>query len=361
MKKLYKVITLVLLVSILFVSCATTAEQRLLAREIKAATADGEPRIICLAPNMVEVVYALGMGDYIVGWSAYTDYPPDIEQKEGWQPYAYYYYTDTQDFNLEEELARDVAVVSKFYDYNQKIVLALEPTIVFGYGTEQEAMCEELNGLGIPSYNYICNTIDDAYDMMIEVGDLLGVGKYARKLVEGYYAELAKIEYITETLPSVPVYFEIAHQADYGEWGVYGPYTEGNGTIFEDMIRIAGGKNIFGDVEGTYMEVSFKDIVERNPEVILSPYWPNALDDEVTTLYEIMTRDGFDTTDAVKHGRVYYYDSSLMKRFGPRTVTAIKKLAYLLHPYYFDNPENSVSPWELGKIDIYEDFPQALY
>ena len=74
-----------------------------------------------------------------------------------------------------------------------------------------------------------------------------------------------------------------------------------------------------------------------------------------------MTRPGFDTTDAVKTGRVYYYDSSLMKRFGPRTVTAIKKLAYLLHPYYFENPENSVSPWELGKIDVFESFPEPLH
>lgn len=176
-------------------------------------------RIVCLAPSMVEVVYALGYGESIVGWSAYTDYPVAATQTGGYQPYQYYY---------------------------------------------------------------------------------------------------------------------------------------------------AGGKNIFTDGKGyinlyeLYGEEAFAEIVKRDPQVIMSPYWPGAFDYEVTTIYEIMTRPGFDQTEAVKTGRVCYYDSSLMKRFGPRTITAIEKLAYLLHPYYFKNPENSVSPWELGKIDVAENFPAPL-
>ena len=132
------------------------------------------------------------------------------------------------------------------------------------------------------------------------------------------------------------------------------------------MIQIAGGVNIFNDGEGYmnlyegYGEEAFAEISKRNPQVILSPYWPGAYDYEVTTLYEIMTRPTFNETEAVQTGRVAYYDSSLMKRFGPRTIKAIEKLAYLLHPYYFQNPENSVSPWELGKIDVAENFPAPL-
>lgn len=320
-----------------------------------------EQRIVCLAPSMVEVVYALGLGEEIVGWSAYTDYPPEVEQREGWVPYVEYYYTEVADFDVEAELAKDVAVVSKFYDCNYDIIEALEPTIIFGEGTAQQEMVDDLIEKGYVAYNYTPTNIDEVYDMMVEIGELLGVGDYAKELVDGYYAEIEEIRAITANLKKVPTYFEIAHQTDYGEYGVFGPYTNASGTPFDDMIEIAGGENIFGDLEGDYTEVTFEQIVERNPVVILSPYWPNALDEEVTTLYEIMTRPGFDTTDAVQTGRVYYYDSSLMKRFGPRTVTAIKKLAYLLHPYYFENPENSVSPWELGKIDVFEPFPEPLY
>lgn len=318
-------------------------------------------RIVCLAPNMVEIVYALGLGDEIVGWSAYTDYPPEVEEREGWVPYGDYYYTDTADFNVDAELAKDVAVVSKFYDCNYDVIAAVEPTILFGFGSAQTEMVEQLKTMGYAAYNYEPATLDDVYAMMVDMGNLLGVGDYAQQLVDGYYAEIEEIKAVTANLQSVPVYFEIAHRVDYGEYGAYGPYTNASGSPFDDMMTIAGGTNIFEDMQGDYVEVTYEQVVEKNPVVIMSPYWPNALDEEVTTLYEIMTRPGFETTAAVKAGRVYYYDSSLMKRFGPRTITAIKKLAYLLHPYYFENPENSVSPWELGKIDVFESFPAPLH
>lgn len=314
-----------------------------------------EQRIVCLAPSMVEIVYALGFGEQIVGWSAFTDYPVEATEREGWVSYHQYENIETQDFNVEEELAKDVAVVSKYFDYNSTIVEKLEPTLILGEGSEQATMVDELVSKGYTALNFQCTSIDDIYTTMLTIGDALGVKDKAQELVDGYKARIAEISAITAQLEPVKVYFEIAHQVDYGEYGVYGPYTEGAKTPFEEMIKIAGGVNVYSDIEG-YNEVTFEDTASRNPGVILSPYWPSAGEYEVTTLYEIMTRPGFDTTDAVKYGRVYYYDSSLMKRFGPRTVTAIEKLAYLLHPYYFENPENSVSPWELGKIDMYE-FP----
>ena len=340
-------------------------------------------RIACLAPSMVEVVYALGYGDCIVGWSAYTDYPVAATQTGGYQPYQYYYNTNTENFDVDfelgkkaltidgKEVTKEVATVSKFYDYNPAILEGLNPTLVLCEGTEQESwvtdttsslyLCDKYN-----AYCFTPESIDEIYDMMIEVGKLLGCEDYAKTLVAGYYKRIDEIKAITKDLTPIRTYFEIAHQSDYGEWGKFGPYTEGGNTPFEEMISIAGGKNIFTDGKGyinlyeSYGEEAFAEIVKRDPQVILSPYWPGAYDFEVTTLYEIMTRPGFNETEAVQTGRVYYYDSSLMKRFGPRTITAIEKLAYLLHPYYFQNPENSVSPWELGKIDVAENFPAPL-
>lgn len=340
-------------------------------------------RIVCLAPSMVEVVYALGYGESIVGWSAYTDYPVAATQTGGYQPYQYYYNTNTEDFDVDfelgkksltidgKEVTKEVATVSKFYDYNPAILEGLNPTLVLCEGTEQESwvtdktsrfyLCDKYN-----AYCFTPESIDEIYDMMLEVGKLLGCEDYAKELVAGYYKRIDEIKTITKDLTPIRTYFEIAHQSDYGEWGKFGPYTEGGNTPFEEMISIAGGKNIFTDGKGyinlyeVYGEEAFAEIVKRDPQVIMSPYWPGAFDYEVTTIYEIMTRPGFDQTEAVKTGRVCYYDSSLMKRFGPRTITAIEKLAYLLHPYYFKNPENSVSPWELGKIDVAENFPAPL-
>ena len=228
-------------------------------------------------------------------------------------------------------------------------------------GPNPDYLCDKYNAVC-----YVPESIDEIYDMMLDLGKRLGCEAKAQALVDGYYARIEEIKAITSTLTPIRTYFEIAHQSDYGEWGKFGPYTEGSGTPFQEMIEIAGGVNIFSDkqdyyhVYGEYGDDSFAEIAGRDPQVILSPYWPGANDEEVTTLYEIMTREHFDETEAVQTGRVYFYDSSLLKRFGPRTITAIEKLAYLLHPYYFANPEKSVSPWELGKIDVAENFPKPL-
>ena len=116
-----------------------------------------EMRIVCMAPSMVECVYALGLGDKIVGWSAYTDYPVAATTTEGYQPYQYYYDTDTQDFDAEYELGKkpgpdgeykQVAVVSKFYDYNQTILDGLNPTIILCEGSDQATWVDALNEQG---------------------------------------------------------------------------------------------------------------------------------------------------------------------------------------------------------------------
>lgn len=313
-----------------------------------------ELRIVCLAPSMVEVVYALGFGDDIVGWSQYTDYPIEVTERDGWVPYEEYEF-----ISIEDELKKDVAVVSTFYTYNAELIDALNPTLILAESGTQMFMYEELTEKGYNVLHHDPQSLDEVYEMMISIGDALGAKDVAATLVEGYRQEIEEIVAITSQLPQVKVYYEIAHRTYYGDTS-YGPYTAGSGTPFDQMVEIAGGVNVFDDLEGGYAQVEYEDIIEADPDVILSPMWPNAMDYEVTTIYEIMTREGFSDISAVQTSRVLFYDSSLFKRYGPRTITAIKKLAYILHPYYFENPENSVSPWELGKIDVFYPIPSPL-
>jgi len=311
-----------------------------------AGAAFNRQRIICLAPSCVEVIYALGLENSLVGWSQYTDYPPEVTYTEGWVPYYEY-----QFISVEDELAKDVAVVSGFVDYNLPVIEALNPTLIVATESLQQGMAEELAGMG---YNVLYQnplTLDEVFQAMIQLGDATGRGNRARKLVRGYYAEIAEIQAITQGLPKLKVYLEISH---------YGPWATGSNSPMDQIMEIAGGENIFADVPYSAFPAENAEIVARNPDVILTPLWPKAADYEVTTISEIVMREGYQNITAVKNDRIYHYDSSLLKRPGPRQVTAIRKLAYLLHPYYFKNPENSVSPWELGKIDAAYDPPAPL-
>ena len=294
-------------------------------------------RIVSLSPSQTEIVYELGLEDYLVGWSKYDCYPPKVQERRGWLPYDEYKFISNED-----ELQKDVAVVSYFTRINYDLIKELEPTLILAIDPIQKKMADSLMVLGYNVKYFNPKTVDEVWAMMVEIGDAAGVGNRARRLTAKAQKEMEELKNATKDLPKVKVYFEINH---------YGPYVLGSGSPMDQLLDIAGGVNIFKDVEGLAFNAEHKDIIERDPDIILTPLWPHAGRYEVTTVREIVTREGYENIAAVKNDRVYHYDSSLLKCPSLRQVTAAKKLAYLLHPYHFKNPENSVSPWELGKID----------
>jgi iron complex transport system substrate-binding protein len=119
-----------------------------------------------------------------------------------------------------------------------------------------------------------------------------------------------------------------------------------------DIIHAAGGENIFADQKQGTFTTTNEEIVRRNPDIILSPIWLDAKVggiDGIIPLAQIVTRPGYERTNAVRNSRVLYYDSALMKHEGPRQVLAIRKLAHILHPDAFPDPANTI-PWELGRV-----------
>lgn len=322
MKKATRIaIAIALLVSLFFISGCGNSDQR----------------IVSLSPSQTEIVYELGLEKYLVGGSKYDCYPPKVQEREGWLPYDDYKF-----ISIEDELEKDVAVVSYFTRINYDLIIELDPTLILAIDPIQKKIADSLKVLGYNVKYFHPKTIDDVWTMMIDIGDETGAGTRARRLTAKAQREMEELREATKDLPKVKVYFEINH---------YGPYVLGSGSPMDQLVKIAGGENIFADIDGLAFKAEHKDIIERNPDIILTPLWPHAGRYEVTTVREIVTRDGYENIAAVKNDRVYHYDSSLLKCPSLRQVTAAKKMAYLLHPYHFKNPDNSVSPWELGKID----------
>lgn len=296
-----------------------------------------DQRIVSLSPSQTEIVYELGLEDYLVGGSKYDCYPPEVQGRKGWLPYDEYKFVSNED-----ELSKDVSIVSYFTRVNYELIKELDPTLILAIDPIQKEIADSLKSLGFNVLYFHPTTVDSVWGMMNKIGKETGVGAKARRLTAKASREMDELQEQTKDLPKIKVYFEINH---------YGPYALGSGSPMDQLLEIAGGENIFEDIEGLAFKAEHKDIIERNPDIILTPLWPHAGRYEVTTVREIVTRDGYENIAAVKNDRVYHYDSSLLKCPSLRQVTAAKKLAYLLHPYYFKNPENSVSPWELGKID----------
>jgi iron complex transport system substrate-binding protein len=295
-------------------------------------------RIISLSPSHTEVLYALDLQDQIVGWTKYCNYPPEVQDTKGWLAYDEYGFISIQ----EELYKKDVAVVSAFTNVNYELIDSLNPSHILAVHRMQNGIAETLKEKGYNVLHFNPKTLTDVFGLIQGVGDATGKTRKAKQLIKGYRSEINEIKAITEKLPKVKVYFEINHM---------GPWVLGSGSPMDQILEIAGGENIFHDIESEAFKAELSDIVDLNPDVILTPLWPHAGRNEVTTVREIVNRPGFEKTNAVMNDRVYHYDSSLLKKPGPRQLVAIKKIAYLLHPYYFDNPGDSVDPWELGKID----------
>ena len=165
----------------------------------------------------------------------------------------------------------------------------------------------------------------------------------AKRFTAKLRSDLQAVENKSHVLPRVRVYIELNH---------VGPWTTGSGSFVNDAIRAAGGENVFENESRGVFQTTNDEIRKRDPEVILSPIWPDAKIggiDGITTIAEITSRPGFSQIQAVRNSRVLYYDSALVKQGGPREVLGIRKLAHLLHPAEFPDPPGTI-PWELGRI-----------
>ena len=223
------------------------------------------------------------------------------------------------------------------------VIDSLHPSLILTSTAFQRDLVTKLRERGYKVLHFEPETIDDIFRQTEQIGQALGQGRKAANLTREMRAELAAIAKKSAGLPRVRVYMEINHN---------GPWTSGAKTTETEMIRLAGGENIFADREEGVFVTSNAEVIRRNPDIILSPIWLDAKVggiDGITPLREILSRPGYETTTAVKNSRVLYYDSALFKQQGPREVLAVRKLAYLLHPEAFETPPGTI-PWELGRV-----------
>ena len=240
-------------------------------------------RVVSLAPNITEVIYALGKGDYLVGRTDWCNYPPEAEK---------------------------VAAVGSITQPSIEAIIDLNPDIVIAstHGPKEAADMIEKAGIEV-RYYYGPATFEGVYDVLSSVGRDLGAEAEAASLIEdmsGRYEELKKRAAAITNRPSI--YYVIG-------FGEGGDWTAGGDTFIGQMIDVAGGNNIAADVSG--WSYSLEKIVEADPDIILVSY--RLIDSFIhTPVYSDLT--------AVKTGRVYGIDDDKINRQGPRLIEGIEEL-----------------------------------
>lgn len=288
---------------------------------VSACTLWAQKDVVSLSAPLTETVYLLGQQARLALVSDSSVFPQQA---------------------MEDRRSGALGVV-KFSSPDLAAIAAVHPSLILTSTAFQRDLATKLRAQGFNVLHFEPESIEDILRQTEDVGQAVGQGAKAAQIVAGMRVELAEIAKKSAGLPKVRVYMEINHT---------GPWTSGGKSSETEMIRLAGGENVFADRDAGVFVTSNAEVVKRDPQVILSPIWLDAKVggiDGITTLFEIMSRPGYDATTAVKNARVLYYDSALMKQQGPREVLAVRKLAYLLHPEVFENPAGTI-PWELGRV-----------
>lgn len=261
----------------------------------REVTIDSEPmRVVTLAPSMTEMVYALGLGDKLVGRTKYCNYP---------------------------EEALTVENVGSLTEPNIESIIALNPDLVLMSTHASEEVVAKFDEAGLKvAILTQQESFDGVYTLIEQMGMIFSAQEAAEVLVTDMKNDVAEVLALVEGIEKKSVYYVVG----YGE---YGDYTATGDTFIHEMLEMAGGSNIASD--GTSWSYNMESIIEKDPEYLIC----SELNDTKT---DLETTEGYKELTAVKEGRLVEINQDLLSRQGPRLANGLFAIAKILHPELFE-------------------------
>jgi iron complex transport system substrate-binding protein len=285
---------------------------------------EGVPsRVVSLAPSITETLFALGLGDRVVGVTSYCNYPPEVPK-------------------LVEE--GKIAVIGGFWNPDPEKIITLKPDLIIGSaGTPPHVRLKDrFESLGLKIV-YIYGSTRDIYDLYRDISliaKIFNVEDRASKLVSSIQAE---INNVTKKLQDVNVTkLKVLVLLGPPSWGLI---SVGGDTFIDWVVSTAGGINIARKFSG-WPRLDYEYIISQNPDVIIV----SAMNMNYEEVINDMRKTLLIETKAFKEGRVYLLDKEaddILMRFGPRVGKAVQLIAKILYPELFGEPDIPVV-YELG-------------
>jgi len=258
-------------------------------------------RIVSLTPSNTETLFAVGGGERVVGVTRFCNYPDEAQALP----------------KIGGFVARTISV---------EAIVALHPSLVVAGDENQRPIIEALEQLGIPVISVKVRDFGDLYTTILLQGRLVDREAAAIELVAKMRA---RVEAVTRRVASIP-----AEKRLRVFWEVFDEPLMGAGprSIVGQEIALAGGINIFDDVQEDYPHVSTEAVIMRDPQIILGPKLMRA---SSLTAEHLAKRSGWSTITAVRLGRVVALPDEPVSRPGPRLVDGLELLAAQIYPEYF--------------------------
>lgn len=277
----------------------------------RTVTFDAPPeRAISNDVNLTEMMLVLGLADRMVGYTGISGWKTlDEEMRAGVEQLPE---LSAKYPSKEVIVGADADFFFAGWNYGMKVGGEVTPETLEPFGVKVYELTESCAHI----MDKAKASIDDMYVDLINLGQIFGVKDKASALVDGYKADLAAFTY--ELQPDEPVKVFVY---DSGEDA---PFTAGLLAMPTALIEAAGGANIMNEFEKSWGTVTWEEVVEKNPEVIIIVNYG-----EVTAAQKrefMISNPAFAEIDAVKNDRfvtLEYVEATP----GPRNIQAIKTLA----------------------------------
>ena len=244
-------------------------------------------RIVSVAPNVTEMLFAIGLDEEIVGVTDFCDYP---------------------------DAAREKPKIGGYHIPNVEAILSLTPDLVIatpdGYSKEKVRKLESI----VPIFLVNSKEIDEILEAMLILGKVTGRDDEAKQVVDGLRV---RVEAVREKVALIPV--EERPKVFY-EIGRDPLITVGPGNFVDSLISAAGGINIANDATTGWPRYSVEAVIIKEPDVIITA--PHVSSGKDTT----GTWQRYKTIPAVQNGKIYAVNPDILLRPGPRIVDGLEKL-----------------------------------
>jgi len=257
-------------------------------------------RIVSLAPSNTEVLFALGLGDKVVGVTEFCNYP---------------------------EAAKAKPKIGGYSTVDLERTVAIEPDLILATNIHKDEIIPVLERLGLTVLTLDPKTLDEVLEAITLTGKCTGKQEAASQLVAEMRNRIRAVTDKTDNLSEAQrprVFYVMWHEP---------LRTVSSHTRIHELIGLAGGVNIAQDLGEGYPTISLEAVIQANPQVIIAG---GGMGEGADLPFQYAnTESRLKNTDARINNRVYEIYTDLVGRPGPRFVEALEQLAEMIHPELF--------------------------
>jgi len=263
-------------------------------------------RIVSMAPNLTEILFALGLGEKIVGVTQFSNYPPQ---------------------------AAKINKVGAFWAPNLEAVIAAKPDLLVTVDFQQQTTVgRRLSRIGYNVLTVDIRKVNQLFEAITTIGKATATQSRAAEMIAETRNKLADLSALVKTDNPPKVLWVVQREP---------LRVAGKDTFVSEMIELAGGQNAIDSTIHQYPPIGPEQVIACKPDVIIEPAMqPGRLEGQRRTALKYWNKSQFENVPAVAQGRVYVIDGDLVSRLGSRFYQGVEKMAKCINPKLFPDEIN---------------------